>query len=150
MRGYLLANLLACHTLTKTAFGKSMTKLIMSTAIAFAAIAFSASGAHAQDVAAGETVFKKCQACHTVAEGGANKVGPNLWGIIGSTAGARDNGFRYSSALADSGVAWTDDSLDQYLADPRGFIKGNRMAFAGLRKDEDRANVIAYLKSSTQ
>ena len=127
-----------------------MTRNISMTAIALAAMAFSATGAHAQDVAAGETVFKKCQACHTVAEGGANKVGPNLWGVIGSTAGARDTGFRYSSAIVDSGVVWTDENLDQYLANPREFIKGNRMAFAGVRKDEDRVNVIAYLKSSTQ
>lgn len=85
-----------------------------------------------------------------MAEGGANKVGPNLWGVIGSNAGARETGFKYSKAVAESGLVWTDENLDQYLANPREFIKGNRMAFAGVRKDKDRADVIAYLKSATQ
>ena len=128
-----------------------MKKKMQLTTIALAALAISTTTASAEgDAAAGETVFKKCQACHTLAEGGANKVGPNLWGVMGSTAGARDTGFKFSKAVVDSGIVWTDENLDQYLADPRGFIKGNRMAFAGIRKEEDRANVIAYLKSATQ
>ncbi len=119
-------------------------------ALTLAALLLPSAQAAAQDVAAGEAVFRKCQACHTLAEGGANKVGPNLWGVIGSTAGARDTGFRYSKALVESGVAWTDEALDEYLANPRQFIKGNRMAFAGVRDAEDRADLIAYLKTTTQ
>ncbi len=127
---------------------KKTTKL---TAIVLAALAISTSQAAAEgDAAAGEKVFKKCQACHTVAEGGANKIGPNLWGIVGSTAGARDTGFKYSKAMAQSDTAWTEENLSDYLANPRAFIKGNRMAFGGLRDEEDRANVVAYLKSATQ
>ncbi len=107
--------------------------------------------AHAEgDAAAGEQVFRRCAVCHTVENGGANKVGPNLWGVVGSVAGSRDNGFRYSAALVGAEVTWTDDALDMYLTNPRSFIPGNRMAFPGLRSADDRANIIAFLKASTQ
>lgn len=127
---------------------KKTTKL---TAIVLAALAISTSQAAAEgDAAAGEKVFRKCQTCHTVAEGGADKVGPNLWGIIGSTAGARDTGFKYSKAMAESDTVWTDENLSEFLTNPRAFIKGNRMPFGGLRDEGDRDNIVAYLKSATQ
>ena len=130
---------------------KKTTKL---TAIVLAALAISTTQAAAEgDAAAGETLFnsgKGCARCHTVAEGGAKKIGPNLWGIIGSTAGARDTGFKYSKGVSESGVVWTEENLNEFIANPRKFIKGNRMPFGGLRKEDDRANVIAYLKSATQ
>jgi len=102
---------------------------------------------YAQDVAAGETVFKKCQVCH-VADSDKNKVGPSLMGVIGRTAGTHE-GFKYSAAMSDagkSGVAWDEPTLTTYLHDPKAFIKGTKMAFVGLKTDDEIANVIAYLK----
>lgn len=96
------------------------------------------------DAAAGEKVFNQCKACHTV-EAGKNRVGPSLHGVVGRKAGAVE-GFKYSDAMQKSDVVWTPENLDKYLADPRGFIPGNKMAFAGVKKPEDRQNVIAYLQ----
>ena len=110
-----------------------------------AAMTVSASGAAwAGDAAAGEKVYKKCKACHAL-EAGKNKVGPSLAGIAGSDAG-KVEGYKYSKALLESGVVWDDASLDAYLAKPKDFIKGTKMSFAGLKKEEDRANVIEFLK----
>ena len=97
----------------------------------------------AGDAAAGEKVFNQCKACHTI-EAGKNRVGPSLHGVVGRAAGAVE-GFQYSPAMKSSGITWTAENLDKYLADPKGFIPGNKMAFAGVKKPEDRANVIAYL-----
>ena len=100
-------------------------------------------------IAKGETVFKKCSACHQVGEGAQNKVGPALNGIVGHPAGAID-GFRYSNPLkkaAEDGLIWDEAALTQFLSKPRDFIKGTKMSFAGLKKDEDIAAVIAYLRS---
>ncbi|BCH26291.1 cytochrome C protein [Mesorhizobium sp. L-8-10] len=116
----------------------------------FAAISvatFAASQSHAQDAAAGEKVFNKCKVCH-VADEDKNKVGPSLKGVIGRTAGTHPD-FKYSSAMIEAGKAglvWDDASLTEYLRNPKGMIKGGKMAFAGLKKDDDLANVIAYLK----
>jgi cytochrome c len=104
------------------------------------------------DAANGEKVFKRCAACHTVGEDAKHRLGPHLNGIIGRTAGATD-GFKYSKAMVEAGAAgtvWNEDTLDAYLADPRGYIKGNRMSFAGLRKDSERADVIAYLRGFSE
>lgn len=98
------------------------------------------------DPAAGEKVFRKCKACHTVDQGGPNRVGPNLYGIVGRARAAVAD-FSYSPAMASNGEAWTEASLDAYLADPKGAVPGTKMAFAGLKKEADRADVIAYLKS---
>lgn len=112
-----------------------------------AAVALGAGLAWAQapagDAAAGEKVFDQCKACHTV-EAGKNRIGPSLHGVVGRKAGAVE-GFNYSPALKGSNLTWDAATLDKYLADPKGFIPGNKMAFAGLKKSEDRANVIAYL-----
>ncbi|PVA10708.1 MFS transporter [Pelagivirga sediminicola] len=100
-------------------------------------------------VAAGEKVFRKCAACHQVGEGAKNRVGPTLNGIVGHPAGQVD-GFRYSNALtdmADDGLVWDDENLRAFLADPRGFMKGTKMSFAGLRKDDDLDAILAYLAS---
>jgi cytochrome c len=102
--------------------------------------------AAAGDPAAGEKVFRKCKACHTAEKGGPNRVGPNLYGIVGqSTASVAD--FSYSSAMAEHGGTWTEARLDAYLADPKGVVPGTKMAFVGLQKEADRLDVIAYLKS---
>ena len=100
------------------------------------------------DAAKGEKVFNKCKACHTL-EAGKNKIGPSLHGLIGRAAGTAE-GFKYSDAMAGSGLTWDEATLDQYLADPKGFIPGNKMVFVGVKKDDQRADVIAYLKEATQ
>ncbi|WP_367716451.1 cytochrome c family protein [Nitratireductor sp. GISD-1A_MAKvit] len=101
------------------------------------------------DAGKGENIFKRCQACHTVDEGGANKVGPNLWEIVDRPVAGHE-GFGYSAALqefAEGGsVTWTYENLDHFLASPKGLVPGTAMAFAGLKKIEDRANLIAYLR----
>ncbi len=98
------------------------------------------------DIDAGAKVFKKCASCHTVNQGGANKVGPNLYAIVGKKRAAV-SGFSYSQALQSKGGTWTIDDLNNWLTKPKDFAPGTKMAFAGLKKDKDRANVIAYLKS---
>ena len=97
----------------------------------------------AGDAAKGKRVFNKCKACH-VFEEGKNRVGPTLHKIIGRTAGSLD-GFKYSKAMKESGIVWDEQTIAAYLADPKGYIKGNRMSFAGLRKQKDIDNVIAYI-----
>ena len=96
------------------------------------------------DFARGEAVFRKCVACHTVEKGGRRKIGPNLWGIVGAPVGARE-GFRYSRAMSAFGGSWTPERLDAYLAKPRRFVKGGSMSFVGLKREQDRADVIAFL-----
>ena len=98
------------------------------------------------DVAAGEKLFKKCKACHAV-DAEKHKTGPHLVNIMGRTAGTVEGYKRYSKAMKASGIVWNEETLDGYLEKPKAYVKGTRMAFAGLRKEADRANVIAYLKS---
>lgn len=102
----------------------------------------------AADPAAGEKVFAKCTACHTINQGGANGIGPNLWGVMGTPIGQHAPGYAYSSALSGHGGAWTYENMDAWLANPRAFASGTKMSFAGLSKPEDRANVIAYMKAN--
>ena len=98
------------------------------------------------DPAAGEKVFMQCRSCHVV-EPGVNRVGPSLAGIVGHSAGVVA-GYNYSSANANSGITWTPEKLNQYLENPRRVMRGTKMAFAGLRNGQDRADVIAYLSSA--
>ena len=97
------------------------------------------------DAANGEKVFNQCKTCH-VAEKGVNRVGPSLWGVVGRTAGSIE-GFKYSPANKNSGLVWTPDQLFTYLESPQKVVKGTYMAFAGLKKPQDRADVIAFLKT---
>ena len=101
----------------------------------------------AADAAAGQAVAKKCKACHTFDQGGANRLGPNLWGIVNrQIAGVAD--FNYSPALRDlAGGEWTFEDLDAFLTKPKDYAKGTKMSFGGLKKPEVRANLIAYLRS---
>ena len=96
------------------------------------------------DPAKGEQVFKKCAACHNADKGGANQLGPNLWGVVGAPIG-EGRGFAWSDALAKHGGSWDWDSLSQWLKSPKAFAPGTKMTFAGLSKPEDRADVIAFL-----
>ena len=106
-----------------------------------------AQDADPQLVQQGQRVFARCQACHLVAEE-RNRVGPHLVGIFGRQAGAVED-FPYSTALLESGIVWDDETMAAYVRDPRGYIPGNRMAFVGLRREEDIAAVLAYLRDAT-
>ena len=99
------------------------------------------------DVAKGEQVFKKCAACHVSAAGGANGIGPNLWGVLGEPIGKGAGGYAFSAALSGVGGNWDWKSLDHWLASPRAMAPGTKMTFAGLGDPQDRANVIAFLNS---
>lgn len=99
----------------------------------------------AADPAKGEKVFSKCKACHKIEEG-ANATGPSLYGVVGRNVGAMD-GFGYSGALVAVADVWTPENLDHFLANPKGFAPGTKMSFSGLKKDADRANLVAYLDS---
>ncbi len=116
--------------------------------IASAIFALGATSAFADgDAAKGANVFKKCMACHAVGEGAKNKVGPELNGVVGRKMGAID-GFNYSDTLKEhnaKGDVWTADVLSQYLQNPKAFMPGVKMVFAGLPKDTDRADLLAYL-----
>lgn len=96
----------------------------------------------------GKRTFKLCQSCHTLAEGGPNLVGPNLYGIFGREIGAVE-GFNYSSAVQESDIVWTPEILAQWLESPRDFLPGNNMSFAGVRRPDDREAVIAYIMAET-
>jgi cytochrome c len=121
-----------------------ISRVLMTAAMLVAA----AAPAAASDAAAGQKVFAKCKACHEVGST-TNKIGPTLKGMFGRKAGTVE-GFAYSKAMKESGIVWDEATLKTYLADPKGSMPGNKMAFVGLKKPEDIDNVIAYLKEATQ
>ncbi|MFZ2103737.1 MAG: cytochrome c family protein [Oricola sp.] len=103
------------------------------------------------DAAAGETVFKKCVACHTIEDGGANKTGPNLWNIVNRPVASHE-GFKYSAAMTEFGAdgkVWDYEHLSQFTHKPKALVSGTAMGFAGLPKLQDRANLIAYLREQS-
>jgi len=118
--------------------------LIAATFIIAAAPAAMAEG----DAAKGKKAFRLCKACHKL-EAGKHGVGPSLHGVIGASAGAAD-GYKYSPAMKKSGLTWDDATLDAYLKNPRKTVKGTKMSFAGVKKDAQRADLIAYLKEATK
>jgi len=97
------------------------------------------------DATKGEKVFSQCKVCHATVEG-KNTIGPSLHAVVGRKAGTAA-GFRYSDAMTNSNITWDEKTLDAYLKDPKVAVPGNKMTFAGVKKDDDRADVIAYLKS---
>jgi len=117
------------------------------------AVVFALSAGQAEaggDPAKGERVYKKCKACHAIGEGAKNRVGPQLNAVVGRAAGSIP-GYRYSKAMreaGDAGLVWTTEALDDYLAAPKAFLKGTKMAFPGLKKATDRENLIAYLHAA--
>ena len=98
------------------------------------------------DTAHGKTLAKKCSACHTFTSGGANRVGPNLWKIDNRTV-ATSAGFKYSRAMKEFGGTWTDERLNKFIAKPKNEVAGTKMNFVGLKKPQDRADIIAWLKT---
>ena len=100
------------------------------------------------DLGHGEKVFKKCSACHMIASGGKNMIGPNLWSVIGRTAGSVSD-YKYSKAMVAYGKEWTFEEMNSYLIKPQAYVKGTKMAFAGLRKEKDRASVILFMNSKS-
>ncbi len=118
--------------------------ILMSGCVVLGGAAAQAEG----DAANGEKIFKKCKACHSL-EAGKNKVGPSLAGLFGRTAGTVE-GFKFSTAMKDSGIVWDEETLNSFLEKPKQVVPKTRMAFPGLKKEQERADVIAYLKEATQ
>lgn len=100
------------------------------------------------DLSAGENAFKKCVACHTIEKGEAHRQGPNLWGVVGAKV-AHHADYTYSKAMAAHGGEWDFDTLNGYLFKPARYVKGTKMTFVGISKDEERANLIAYLRTKS-
>jgi cytochrome c len=96
----------------------------------------------------GSKIFKKCAACHSIAQGGANKIGPALWGVLGRKAGSLAD-YKYSKALVEHGKQWSFEEMDGFLLKPKDWIKGTKMSFAGLKSSKDRAAVILYMNENT-
>ena len=127
------------HHLTKAATAAAMLVLFLLPA-------------HAGDGVKGAKIYKKCVSCHMIGEGAKNRVGPHLNGIIGREIGAIAD-YKYSKAMvkyAATAKVWSEENLAAYLESPRKLVKGGRMAFAGLRKEKDRADVIAHLKENAK
>lgn len=123
-----------------------MTKRVILAALAALVLALPAYADG--DTKAGEKVFKKCKACHAVGEKAKNKIGPSLNDVMGRTAGTAE-GFKFSKAMIEAGeggLVWTEESISEYLTKPRDFIAKNKMSFPGLKKEDDRINIIAYLQ----
>jgi len=112
-------------------------------------IAASAANVQAGDAAKGEKIFKKCKTCHTIDKGGKNKIGPNLNGIFGRVSGTLE-GFKYAKAMKEAKITWDEKTMDQFVTKPKKMIKKTKMSFAGLKKEKDRANLIAYLQEATK
>ena len=96
----------------------------------------------------GEKVFKKCAACHSIAQGGGNKIGPSLWGVLGRKAGSISD-YKYSKAMVGHGKIWSFEEMNSFLIKPKNWIKGTKMSFAGLKNEKDRAALILYMNEKT-
>lgn len=120
-------------------------------AAAVLGILASASAASAQsgDAAKGERIFAQCKTCHTIDKGGRNGVGPNLFGFLGRKAGTAE-GFKFSEAMTGSGIVWDEAILGEYVKNPKGRIPGNKMAFVGLKRQDQIDDLVAYLQKASR
>jgi cytochrome c len=125
-----------------------MKKHVLFGLVAGVALMAGVSAASAQSAADGEKVFRQCKACHSL-EAGKKGVGPSLSGLIGRQSGTVE-GFAYSPAMKAANLTWNDENLTKYIADPKGFVAGNKMAFAGIKKEEDLKNLLAYLNEAAK
>ena len=126
-----------------------MKKTFVQPIIIILVFLFSHNFVYSQDLDAGKKAFAKCKACHSIKEGGKKKLGPNLWGIYGNDIAAVE-GMKYSKALkkyAEEAGTWQDENLDKWLENPKALVKKTKMIFVGLKKADERANIIAYMKS---
>ncbi|MCJ2181409.1 cytochrome c family protein [Novosphingobium sp. 1949] len=121
------------HAISSLSFAAAMTVALMPSVAS-------------ADAARGKTLFTRCMACHTVEKGGANRIGPNLSGVVGRKSGT-EKGFKYSAAMSKAKLTWTEANLDKWLTKPAALVPGTSMAFAGLPKAEDRQSLIDYLKN---
>ena len=124
-------------------------KSIKATLGVVVAVFLASGAAQAGDAEKGKKVFKKCAACHLV-DKEKHKTGPHLVNLFGREAGSLESYKKYSKAIKASGIIWDDETIDGFIAKPRTYLKGTKMAYAGLKKEADRANVIAYLKTFSQ
>ena len=139
-----------------------MTRISLGFVVMIAAMGVATGGTYGQeagedttlsasgDAVAGQTVFRKCQACHNPGASAAFKPGPNLDKIFGRVAGKATNYKGYSKALKESAIIWSETLLDQWLSNPQNFLPGNKMPFAGIRSAQDRADLMAYLREATE
>jgi cytochrome c len=123
--------------------------VVRAATIAMLVLCLLSNFAAAANPAAGQTVFSRCRICHTVEAGKPSLVGPNLHGVFGRKAGTLD-GYAYSEAMRSSGIVWSDETLAKYLTDPKTFIPGNRMAFPGIKDENELADLLAYLRQAAQ
>jgi cytochrome c len=133
---------------TVTAAILALTASTVTPAIAFADDAADTTISAGGNKEKGKRLFNRCRACHNLTAAPRTRVGPNLDNIFGRKSGTAE-GFRYSKALLESDFTWTEQKLDEWLTQPRAFLPGNKMAFAGLRKEQDRKDLIAYLREAT-
>ena len=134
--GYVVEVEQALTTITETKSDTSIEKIDIAALMAMA------------DLTHGEKVFKKCAACHSIVKGGKNNIGPALYNVVNRQVGVV-SGYKYSKSLTDYGKNWTFEELNGYLIRPAKWIKGTKMAFAGLKKEKDRASVILYLNQNS-
>ncbi len=119
--------------------------LTAALALAFAAAVGSGTALAEGDAAAGEKLFKKCKVCHSF-DPGKKKIGPHLMGVVGRKSGSVE-GYKYSKAMAAADITWDEANLDKFLTKPKAFLKKTKMSFGGLKKESQRADLIAYLKA---